>query len=550
MRDDYARGNKQTGTGGDGSPPRTGVVRTLPGESDTQLAFAAENTALEQTVAASAVAGENGTSNREQADRANLERAGSSTGDTNVDELGATAVSDAEKPIPTLAASGRSGDSFIGTTLLDRYRLTRKIGQGGMGAVYEAEHILIGKRVAVKVLLDKYADRQQLVARLEQEAKLASSIGHEHIIDITDSGKTEDGRTFMVMEYLEGQSLSQCLGHDGPLPERRIAHIAHQIAGALHAAHEKGIVHRDIKPENIFLLERSGNDFVKVVDFGISKVIGSDDEGDGSESPRLTQTGMVLGTPLYMSPEQARGDENLDRRIDVYSLGVLMYEMATGEVPFRGNNYLSIISQVLNQTVTAPREHREELSRGFEAVILRALEREPEDRYQSCAELVTDLALLLEASGTPTARNLLAVRPRRRSGLRMLAWVAMPLLMVSAIAVTVYILMGDTEPVSVAEPTLPGPPPPVAVVADTPVVAPAPAEVDTAPVAVVADTPVVAPAPAEVDTAPAVADIYIQSQPEGALIYLDERKAGEAPFTMAMARKNHWVKLTARLDGY
>ena len=142
-------------------------------------------------------------------------------------------------------------DPLVGTTLLGRYSVTRKIGQGGMGAVYEATHTLIGKRVAVKVLLDKYARKEQVVARLEQEARLASSIGHEHIIDITDFGTTEDGRTFVVMEYLDGESLSECLAREPRIPEQRILRIVSQAGSALAAAHAKGIVHRDLKPPNI-----------------------------------------------------------------------------------------------------------------------------------------------------------------------------------------------------------------------------------------------------------------------------------------------------------
>ena len=149
-------------------------------------------------------------------------------------------------------------DALVGQTLVDRYRLTRKIGQGGMGAVYEATHTLIGKRVAVKVLLEKYAQREAIVARLKQEAQLASSIGNEHIIDITDFGTTEDGRTFVVMEFLEGESLAECLAREGALPEQRILRIARRRRRRSAAAHAKGIVHRDIKPENIFLLEAQG----------------------------------------------------------------------------------------------------------------------------------------------------------------------------------------------------------------------------------------------------------------------------------------------------
>src|SRR4051812_6224607 len=283
---------------------------------------------------------------------------------------------------------------LTGITLSGRYLVTRKVGQGGMGAVYEATHTLIGKRVAVKVLLEKYARREAIVQRLEQEARLASSCQNEHIIDITDFGTTDDGRTFVVMEFLEGESLAEKLLRETRLPEQRILRILAQTASALAAAHAKGIVHRDIKPENLFILRRKDQDFVKVVDFGISKSLRASDEAE--EQPRLTQTGMVLGTPLYMSPEQARGDDELDARVDVYALGVIMYEGATGRVPFTGNNYLSVISQVLNEDPAPPRELRPDLSEELEAIILRAMEKDRRERYSSASELLGDLTALLD----------------------------------------------------------------------------------------------------------------------------------------------------------
>ena len=366
-------------------------------------------------------------------------------------------------------------ENLVGTTLLGRYSITRKIGQGGMGAVYEATHTLIGKRVAVKVLLDKYARKEQVVARLEQEARLASSIGHEHIIDITDFGLTEDGRTFVVMEFLEGESLAELLNREGPLPEARIVDIAWQIASALGAAHAKGIVHRDVKPDNVFLLRRKDKDFVKVVDFGISKSMRSSDVGE-EDSPRLTQTGMVLGTPLYMSPEQARGDEELDARIDVYALGVIMYELATGRVPFTGTNYLAIISQVLNDEAPRPRASRPELSDEFENVILKALAKDRADRYQSTAEILVDLSALHDdpTHSTQRARITGPRRPLRGRGgaLRLVAWIAAIGAIIAAVVVTVTLAMPSKPKPAAAvaalvadagpppQPPLDGPPPP------------------------------------------------------------------------------------------
>src|SRR5256885_16148965 len=182
------------------------------------------------------------------------------------------------------------------------------------------------------------------------------------------------------MEYLEGESLAECLARDMQLPEQRILKIVSQSASALAAAHEEGIVHRDIKPENLFLLKRKDDDFVKVVDFGISKSLRASSEEE--EQPRLTQTGMVLGTPLYMSPEQARGDETLDHRVDVYALGVIMYEAMSGRVPFAGTNYLSVISQVLNEHPPPLRTIRPEISEEFEAIVMRAMAKDRDQRYR------------------------------------------------------------------------------------------------------------------------------------------------------------------------
>src|SRR5689334_9599613 len=172
---------------------------------------------------------------------------------------------------------------IVGATLSGRYLVTKKVGQGGMGAVYEATHTLIGKRVAVKVLLEKYAQREAIVARLKKEAQLASSIGNEHIIDITAIGNTEAAGPSVVMKFLEGESVAECLAREHQLPEQRILRIASQACSALAAAHAKGIVHRDIKPENLFLLKRKDQDFVKVVDFGISKSLRASSEDEESQ---------------------------------------------------------------------------------------------------------------------------------------------------------------------------------------------------------------------------------------------------------------------------
>jgi serine/threonine-protein kinase len=422
-----------------------------------------------------------------------------------------------------LPAARREAE-LLGATLSGRYLVTRKVGQGGMGAVYEATHTLIGKRVAVKVLLEKYARREAIMQRLEQEARLASSCQNEHIIDITDFGTTEDGRTFVVMEYLEGESLSECLARESRLPEQRILQIVSQAASALVAAHAKGIVHRDIKPENLFLLRRKDKDFVKVVDFGISKSLRASDEAE--EQPRLTQTGMVLGTPLYMSPEQARGDENLDARVDIYALGVIMYEAATGRVPFIGNNYLSVISQVLNEQPTPPRELRPDLSEELEAIVLRAMAKARGERYASAQDLLNDLTALLEDPTRSTERAKIT-GPRRRAGgrrspLKIAIWVALVAVVIAAVVTTVVMLFGGST--GRREPVVAVPPP---LVVDA-------AVAEVTPDATVLET----------------LDVTLETVPPDATIQQDGVDKGTAPITTRLVIDNHFTEFVASAPGY
>ena len=422
-----------------------------------------------------------------------------------------------------------SSDDLVGTILQERYEITRRIGQGGMGAVYEATHLALGKRVAVKVLLDKYTTKDKVVARLEQEARLASSIGHDNIVDITDFGETAAGRTFVVMEYLEGESLGQLIGREGALDEQRALRISRQIASALGAAHQKGIVHRDIKPENVFLRHRRGRDDVKVVDFGISKTMNKS-EAEGGASPRLTQTGMVLGTPLYMSPEQARGDEDPDHRIDIYSLGVIMYEMATGEVPFRGGNYLNIVSQVISAEPTPPRELNQQISEDFEAVILKALEKDPADRYQSMEELETDLSALDSGELGSTSARITAARRRRRrnrAGLvRTLKWAGAAIVILSLVVIAVMMFTDRNGDDGEQQAVVPAPPP-----------------VDAAPAA----------QPVDAMPRPGVemAQITIKSRPPGATVLRDgNTDVGKTPTTVKLVKENKNVTFVLELEDY
>jgi eukaryotic-like serine/threonine-protein kinase len=280
-------------------------------------------------------------------------------------------------------------DPYLGKTIDGRYLVESLLGEGGMGVVYKAKHKVIGKTVAIKVLRGEMARDNEITERFLQEARAASSIGNPHIIDISDFGTLPDGSTYFVMEYLAGKSLTDILKEveAKPLGVPRLLHIAKQMAAALGAAHDAGIVHRDLKPDNVMIVSRgageAGKDFVKILDFGIAKV--------GGES-RLTRAGSVFGTPHYMSPEQAAGTP-VDLRTDVYALGIILYEMASGKVPFDADNFMGILTQHMYKApvpilalVPAP-----EIPPALDAVIQKCLTKKVEGRYASMAGLLLDL---------------------------------------------------------------------------------------------------------------------------------------------------------------
>lgn len=283
-------------------------------------------------------------------------------------------------PLPAAAGSkDATQDPLLDTTIDGRYAIESRLGEGGMGVVYKARHVLIDKPVAIKILRKEAAQDTASVQRFIQEAKSASKINHSNIVDITDFGVLSDGHAYFVMEFLQGHTLAQVI-QEGPLDPLRVCSIAGQVARGLHAAHTKGIVHRDLKPENIFLLEREGQkDYVKIVDFGIAKV------GSGQ---KLTQVGMVLGTPEYMSPEQATGQET-DHRVDQYALGCIMYEMLTGVVPFLSERPAQTLTKHVFEPVLSPRKRKPELKipASVDAVVMRTLAKKPEQRFPSMREL-------------------------------------------------------------------------------------------------------------------------------------------------------------------
>ncbi len=281
-------------------------------------------------------------------------------------------------------------DPLVGTTLGGRYRILGRVGEGGMGIVYEAEHVIIEKRVALKVLRDDFSKKQDVVERFRQEAKSASRIGHEHIVEIYDFGETPSGQSYFVMEYLQGEDLANVLAREGTVEPSRAVRIAAQCCKALGAAHAKGIVHRDMKPENIFLVHRDDEpDFVKIVDFGIAKMSDLDASGEGR---KLTKTGMIFGTPEYMSPEQAQG-KALDHRVDTYAMGIILYEMLTGRTPFVGDSFMGILTQHMFEPPPPMHEVNPNVrvSEPLEAVIAKALSKDPNERFQSMTEMLQAL---------------------------------------------------------------------------------------------------------------------------------------------------------------
>ena len=308
-------------------------------------------------------------------------------------------------------------DPLLGKVLGERYRVLTRIGEGGMGTVYRAEHVVLRKRVAVKVLRPELSDDGDLVRRFQQEAIAASQIGQENIVDVTDFGRTQQGALYFVMEDLEGVSLAAILHASGPLPVERAARLLAQVCRALGAAHGRGIVHRDLKPDNVIVVRRDdGSDFVKVVDFGIAK------SGTRPERGRLTRAGTIIGTPEYMAPEQAAA-ATVDHRADVYAFGVLAYELLTGHLPFKADTAIATLLEHQTRTPVPPGQLRAGLPAPFEALILKALAKRPDARQQSMAEVAADLSAVLAQFGLPpvyerppTPPPLLLSSPTRRIG--------------------------------------------------------------------------------------------------------------------------------------
>jgi serine/threonine-protein kinase len=463
-----------------------------------------------------------------------------------------TALPEAAPQSPQSPA--QSIDPYVGHTIADRYKVLKKLGEGGMGVVYLAEHVFIEKKVALKVLSEDFARKADLVARFMQEAKAASKIGHENIVDITDFGETSSGSVFFAMEFLDGQDLAGHIRSGGAMPFARARHIMNQICRALGAAHAKGIIHRDMKPENVYLVTREGKpDFVKILDFGIAKMSGLDDAGS-----RLTRTGMIFGTPEYMSPEQAKGDRP-DHRVDIYAAGCILYEMLTGDVPFHAETFMGVLTKHMFETPEPPsvRNPEAQIPAEVEAVVLQALAKDRDQRFQTMKEMAMALEAcaggdptrawgnepshvggLREASQTFTAARGTAARgavrptsvpsgpaapPRKKTGLVVGGAVA-------------ALLIGGTGAAVILTKKKPEPPP-------APVAQPEPPKPMAAP------PPVETPKPVE-RAKPSKYTMTINTEPSGADVFNGPERLGTTPAQVVLPASEATVTLTLKKHGY
>jgi len=419
-------------------------------------------------------------------------------------------------------AAEEEKNSRIGT-LLGSYYVNDVIGEGGMGIVYLAEHVKLGRKVAIKVLRQEFSNNAAAVSRFFHEARAVNQIGHENIIEVTDFFEEVGGDNYFVMELLEGLDLEQLLEREEQVPSERAVPIVLQVCEALAAAHEAGVIHRDLKPENIFLIEHAGRqDFVKLLDFGIAKL--TDQDG---KSLQRTMAGSVLGTPEYMSPEQAAG-KSVDHRSDTYSLGVILYELVTGRLPFEAKSFGEYLVQHMTVAPKSPTRFddlRYPVSPELRDVIMRCLEKEPADRYQSMRELYVDLEALLpgaepafDAKAPAVGRSWLAAA---LGGILGLAAVVTAVLFFVSLAETDSALSSDDEPA-----------PAVEVEPSAPKIEPAP--------------PAIEPA-----AAPRV-QLAFESEPAGAEVFADgsDEPLGLTPCTAELDRGRGKGVFVFRLAGY
>ena len=307
------------------------------------------------------------------------------------------------------ADTERERDGIVGTTLGQTYSIVRAIGEGGMGRVYEARHTRISsKRFAIKMLHPEFSRQAEVITRFQREAEAAASIKSPYVVDVYDVDRTPDGRPYIVGEFLEGREFADHLNSVGKMAIAPAVRVVRQICSALETAHAKGVIHRDMKPENVFLTGDMANPIAKVIDFGISKT------GD-TPGTALTKTGMIMGTPSYMAPEQARG-ERVDHRADIYAVGAILYCALTGRRPFDRGDPTATLTAVLMEDPPRPRSIEPSIPEPLEMLIQRAMAKMPADRYQTMTELDADLApydpVEADALGPPAALGTGTYGPR------------------------------------------------------------------------------------------------------------------------------------------
>lgn len=443
---------------------------------------------------------------------------------------------------PTTEAPAETSDALIGQVLDGRYRVESRIGEGGMGVVYLATHVTLGRKLALKVLRSDMARDVAVVQRFMQEARSASSIGHPNIVDIHDFGRLPDGSVFFAMEYLEGESLSALIGRQGPFALGDAIRTIEPIASALGAAHALGIVHRDLKPDNIFLARRAdGQPTIKVLDFGVAKV--------GGAASKMTRTGVVFGTPHYMSPEQA-GGQSVDARTDVYALGVIMYEMMTGQVPFDADTFMGILTRHMFEA--PPRPSPAGMGGAcapLEPVVLKCLAKRPEDRFQSMDELLEALRVVRSGgafSFEPPAEST-AEEPRNKTTLStthyrlprdraMFGAVAGVGLLALAGVVGIVVWLGSPEDAPSTDPTFEAVPRPPAMKPK--------AEAKAA---------LAVPTPSR-DTLPRGVDpeqiVHLESEPTGAEVVVDDAVIGNTPLPLPRPASGEERRIVLRYPGH
>ena len=438
---------------------------------------------------------------------------------------------------------------MIGETL-GSYRIVGTLGRGGMGAVYEAEHVLIGRKAAVKVLLPELSRDPELVERFFNEARAAAVIQHPGLVEVFDFGHHADGSAYIVMELLVGEPLATRMKRDRKLAPATALAITRQVAGALQAAHDQGIVHRDLKPENLFLLadtDAPSGVRAKVLDFGIAKLV-----RDEERRSVKTRTGAVIGTPRYMAPEQCKSAANVDGRADIYALGCILYEMIIGVAPFDYDSWGELVAAHIHETPRRPREVDPAVPEAVEALIERALQKKPADRYQAMSELAqatedlwrhasaeerhalftplpgkVRVAAEAAAPTLPVAAEMTV--PPGKPARRRVWWPLAGIAVAGAVIATVVVTRGSEE--SRASPP-PSPPAPVAAIIDASIAPP----IDAAS----------APEP------PREVQLRIDSVPHGADVYraADGVKLGKTPLTRTFERTDGTAELVLKLAGY